>query len=180
MAFPTARLLFQTAAFLTCAAAPAFAQPPTPASPTVVMDAGYQHETGLGRSGSFHGATATVVVPLRSRVEPVIKAGLVRRHERFGQRDVYETVVSLGVGGRVLLSRGSIRPWLQAVVGVLHEKYDRSAESGYFADVGGGVTVDITSRAGVYLSAGWRPTILGYTFSGSQVSVGLSLELGGR
>jgi hypothetical protein len=53
-------------------------------------------------------------------------------------------------------------------------------DTGVFSDLGGGVTVDVTSRADVYLSAGWRPTVLGYVFSGSHVSVGVSLGLGGR
>lgn len=145
----------------------------------MVLEAGYQHETGLGRSGSFHGGSTTVVIPLQGIVRPVIKAGLVRRAERIDRRDEHQTVVSLGVGGRVLLGRGSVRPWLQALVGVLHEKFNRSAESGYIAEVDAGVTLDVTSRAGVYLSAGWRPTVLGYVFSGSHVSVGVSLGLGG-
>ncbi|GMV23641.1 MAG: hypothetical protein AMXMBFR57_35900 [Acidimicrobiia bacterium] len=169
------RLTLAFVSALALTAAHAFAQP------AVVVEAGYQHETGLGRSGSFHGGSAALVVPLRGAVAPVIKVSVVKRHQQFARFEVNEAVVSLGVGGRVLLGRGTVRPWLQGLVGVIVDNYDsRSSDTGFFSDLGGGVTVDVTSRAGVYLSAGWRPTGLGSVHSGSHVSVGVSLGLGGR
>jgi hypothetical protein len=169
------RLTLALVSALALTAAPAFAQP------TVVLDVGYQHETGLGRSGSFHGASVAVVVPLKRALAPVIKASVVKRHRQFSRFEVNDAVVSLGAGGRLQLGSGSIRPWLQAIVGVLIDDYgSRSSNVGVFSDLGGGVTVDVTSRAGVYLSAGWRPTGLGSVHSGSHVSVGVSLGLGGR
>jgi hypothetical protein len=140
-----------------------------------VVEGGYQRETGLGRTGSFHGAAVALVVPVKRRSALVITASVVKRHQQFSHIVVNETMTSLGVGGRVHLGRGSVRPWLQGIAGVVVDNYDnRSSDAGFFSDLGGGVTVDVTSRVGVYLSAGWRPAVLGYPFSGSHVSLGAS------
>lgn len=176
---------------LVVGARPSFAQSPPASTPAVHFELGFQRERAL-ENKHFNGWTASLVVPTRALVSPVVTLkGGYRSSLELGRHDK-ERLLSGAAGIRFQRRHSGVRPWAQLLLGVSNRSQTVTLTSpvgttvstfrgtGLFADIGAGISAEIAGSLGLFATAGYTPRIEGYFFSGYRLSVGTTISLGNR